>query len=127
MPQANLKVFLVEDDPTLVEMYKVKFTESGFDLTVSGNGSEGLAIALKQPFDIILLDIILPGMDGFAILQELKKNPKTKATPVVMMSNLGQEADISRGKELGADDYLVKASFTPSQVVEKMVSIVGKK
>ena len=119
-------MFLVEDDPTLVEMYRVKFTESGFDLTVSGNGSEGLEIALKQPFDIILLDIILPGMDGFAILQELKKNAKTKATPVVMMSYLGQVADISRGKELGANDYLVKASFTPSQVVEKILSIVGK-
>lgn len=126
MPKTNLKVLLVEDDPTLVEMYKVKFTESGFELVVSSNGAEGLEIALKQPFDVILLDIILPGMDGFAILQAVKKNAKTKSTPVVMMSNLGQEADISRGKELGADDYLVKASFTPTQVVEKILSIVKK-
>jgi len=81
-----------------------------------------LALALKEIPSIILLDIMMPKMDGFAVLTELKKNETTKNIPVLMLSNLGQQSDIDKGQAMGAKDYIVKASMTPTQIVEKAKS-----
>lgn len=124
MPGKKGKILLIEDDKTLVEMYKVKFEQEGYEIDASEKGAEGLDLAKKNKYDVILLDIILPEMDGFAVLKSLKGSSHTKNTPVVMLSNLGQEADLKKGKKLGAKDYLVKASFTPAQVVNKVAKIV---
>jgi len=123
MPKVSpqkIKIVLVEDDATLVDMYTVKFTQEGFDLKVAMNGSDGVEITKRELPSIVLLDVILPGMDGFAVLAELKADPKTKNIPVILLTNLGQDADVQKGKELGAADYLVKASLTPGEVVEKV-------
>ena len=120
----NSTILLVEDDPTLIEIYKMKFTEDGYQVTVATSGVEGLAVAVREVPQIILLDIILPEMDGFAVLEALKKEPKTKDIPVLLLSNLGQDSDIAKGKKLGAADYLVKANFTPSQLADKIKSIL---
>lgn len=123
MPEKR-KILLVEDDLTLMEMYKMKFTEEGYEVLVSTNGADAIDQGKKELPDIVLLDIILPGMDGFAILEALKKDQKTKAIPVILLSNLGQDSDMEKGKKLGAVDYLVKANFTPTQVAEKIKGIL---
>ena len=120
MTDSNLKILLVEDDKTLLEMYSLKFKEEGLSYKTAVNGLSGLEIAREDHPLVILLDIMMPKMDGFAVLTDLKKDVKTKDIPVIMLSNLGQKSDIEKGKKLGADDYVVKASLTPSQVVEKI-------
>lgn len=122
MDNKNIKILIVEDDPTLLEMYSLKFQEEGFNYFTATDGDQGLEIALKELPQVILLDIMMPKMDGFAVLVELRKNPQTKNLPVLMLSNLGQKDDVEKGKKLGANDYIIKASMTPSQVVEKIKS-----
>ena len=124
MAKSTAKVLLVEDDPTLIDMYSLKFKEEGYNLLVADNGEDGLALALKEIPNVILLDIMMPRMDGFAVLAELKKNDSTKDIPVVMLSNLGQASDIQKGQTMGAKDYIVKASMTPTQVVAKAKSFI---
>ena len=120
MTGKNYKILLVEDDTTLAEMYSLKFKTEGFDLSQATDGLTGLELAKKELPDIILLDIMMPRMDGYAVLTELKKDSKTSNIPILMLSNLGQKSDVEKGKVLGAKDYIVKASMTPAQVVEKV-------
>lgn len=122
--KAPVRVVLIEDEVPLVEMYSVKFKQDGFDLKVAVNGVQGLALAKKELPSVVLLDVILPGLDGFAVLQELKADPTTKDIPVLLLTNLGQDADMEKGKRLGAADYLVKANLTPGQVVEKVHALL---
>lgn len=122
----NAKILLVEDDDTLIEMYTFKFQQEGLNLVTVRDGLAGLEAAKNDLPVVVLLDVMMPKMDGFAVLTELKKGDKTKNIPVLLLSNLGQKSDIEKGKKLGADDYIVKASMTPTQVVEKVKSYLGK-
>ena len=106
-------------------MYALKFKESGLELLLAADGLTGLEIAKKELPAVILLDIMMPKMDGFAVLTELKKDNSTKNVPVIMLSNLGQDNDIEKGKKLGANDYIVKASMTPTQVIDKIKSYLN--
>lgn len=124
MPKTK-KVLIVEDDSVLGSMYKIKFETNGFTVKVATNGSDGLEKAKKDDFDIILLDIIMPQLDGFSVLAELKKDAKTKEVPVIMLTNLGTEEDKKKGKEMGAVDYIVKSSLTPTQVSDKVKEFLG--
>ncbi|OGD23935.1 hypothetical protein A2Z10_02305 [Candidatus Azambacteria bacterium RBG_16_47_10] len=120
-------ILLVEDDPFLSDMYVTKFTESGYDIKAAMDGQQGLDLlngGLRP--DMALLDIVMPKMDGIELLTAIKKEEKLKDTPVVLLTNLGQETDIQRGMELGALDYLVKAHFTPSEVVKRVESLFAK-
>ena len=110
----------------LSTMYKVKFENEGFEVEIAHDGAEGLDMAIKTKPDFILLDIIMPKIDGFAVLKKLRENEGTKKTPVILLTNLGQDEDVSRGKELGAVGYLIKANNTPSEVVEKVKSLINK-
>ena len=124
MADAKTKVLLVEDDKMIIDMYTLKFSQEGYDIMQAENGQDGLDLAKSQLPDIILLDIILPQMDGFTVLKELKADANTKDIPVVLLTNLGQDGDVKKGLELGANDYLIKANYTPSQVVDKVKSVV---
>ena len=110
----------------LANMYEVKFKNEGFDLTKALDGADGLVKAKSIKPDFILLDIIMPKMDGFSVLKALKEDPETKNIPVMLLTNLGQEEDIERGKQLGSVGYLVKANITPSEVVEEVKKKMGK-
>lgn len=112
------RVLIVEDDKMILSMYETKLRQDGFEVLIAENGSQGLDLAIKEKPDIILLDIILPQMDGFTVLQELRLNDSMKKTPIVMLTNLGTKEDKDKGEKFGATDYLVKASLTPSQVSE---------
>ncbi|MFA5021669.1 MAG: response regulator [Patescibacteria group bacterium] len=124
MENTKYKILLIEDDKSLLEMYTLKFKDSGYNIINAEDGLSGLDLAQKESPSMILLDIMMPKMDGFAVLIELKKDAKTKDIPVLLLSNLGQKADIEKGQSLGATDYIVKASMTPSQVVEKIKSFL---
>ena len=114
------KILLVEDDLSLLKIYSNKLKISGFDVSVAITGDEALRKVKTELPDLVLLDLILPGKDGFMVLEEIKSDPKTKKIPVVILSNLGQESDIKRGKELGAIDYLVKSDIGLMDLVAKM-------
>ena len=117
---------LVEDDEFLASIYQTKFDMEGFKVSIAGNGEEGLKLVEKKMPDIVLLDILLPKLDGFAVLERLKSNPKTKHIPVILLTNLGQKDDVDRGVELGAADYLIKAHFKPSETVDKVRKIIAQ-
>jgi len=121
MPKQIKNILIVEDEETISAMYKAKLEESGnFKVFTADNGVLGLETAKKEKPDIVMLDVILPQIDGFAVLEELKKSNSTKNIPVIMLTNLGTDEDKEKGKKLGAADYLVKASLTPAQVEEKI-------
>lgn len=114
------KILVVEDDSFLAGMYVTKLGLEGFSVDLAGDGKEGLKKAREWKPDLILLDIILPVMDGFAMLEQLKSDEEIRAIPVVLLTNLGQKGDVERGLSLGAADYLIKAHFMPSEVIDKV-------
>ncbi len=121
------KVLIVDDDKFLLDMYTLKFSESGFD-AVAAFGSVEAMNKLKEGLtpDIILLDIVMPTMDGFEFLKKVKDEKLAEDAQIVVLSNLGQQSDIDRGKELGAAGYIIKANATPSEVVSKATAIISK-
>ena len=128
---SKTKVLIIEDDEMICDMYRVRFSEDdSIKVLCADKGEEGLELAQKEKPNVILLDIILPGLDGFAVLEKLKADPAIKDIPVVLLTNLGQEEDIKKGNDLGAADYLVKAQVTPKQVLDKVKGVLegkGKK
>ncbi len=124
MNQEQGLVLLVEDDQWIVEMYEMKLKAEGFDVMVALDGKVGLELAIQEKPNLILLDVILPEMDGFSVLRNLKNEPFVRDIPVILLTNLGQDGDVKRGLDLGAQDYLVKANFTPSEVVSKVKSFL---
>lgn len=121
-----IKILLIEDDPFLLSMYSVKFESEDFKVLTAEDGEKGIKIALKEKPEIILLDILLPKMNGFEVLAKLKKSDETKNIPIILLTNLSQKDEISKGLSLGADDYLIKAHFMPSEVVEKIKKYINK-
>ncbi|MBI2454374.1 MAG: response regulator [Parcubacteria group bacterium] len=118
------KILLVEDDPFLLDMYSTKFKEVGFDVSVAQDGEMALVKAKEVMPDLVLLDVVLPKKDGFEVLKSLKSDSQTAGIPVVMLTNLGLEGDVKRGLELGAQSYIIKAHFTPTEVVAKVKEIL---
>lgn len=118
------KILIVEDDKFLRELISQKIGAEGYEVIGATDGEEGLKVAGETHPDLILLDLILPTMDGFEVLQKLKGQELTKAIPVIVLSNLGQKEDIDKGMQLGAVDYMIKAHFTPKEIVEKIKSIL---
>ncbi len=117
-------ILLVEDDPFLIEIYSKKLAEEGFFAEVVSNGEEVLAKVKEKKPELVILDIVLPQVDGWEILQQIKQDPELKNTKVVILSNLGQKEEVEKGIESGAEKYLIKAHFTPSQVVEEIKKII---
>ncbi|PIW36297.1 MAG: response regulator [Candidatus Kerfeldbacteria bacterium CG15_BIG_FIL_POST_REV_8_21_14_020_45_12] len=122
------KVLIVEDDKFLSELISTKLSKEGFDVTLATDGEAGLAKANEVKPEIILLDIMLPGMSGFEVLESLKtsEDESVKNIPVLILSNFGQESKVQQGLKLGAKDYLVKANFTTGEIVEKIRAALGQ-
>ncbi len=118
------KVLIVEDDAMLSEMYGARFKSEGFEVLTAADGEAGLIVAREAKPDIILLDVIMPKLDGFGALEQIKADTSLSAIPIIMLTNLGQEEDVKKGKELGANDYFIKANQTPSQIVEKVQALL---
>jgi len=122
------KVFIVDDDKFLLDMYSVKFTQQGLDVEI-GMGGEDALVKLRDGLkpDVILLDLVMPGVDGFEVLETIKKEGLGEDPIVIILTNQGQDSDISRAKELGAAGYIVKASAIPSEVLEQVMKIIEEK
>lgn len=123
--ESKKKILLIEDDVFISQMYVAKFKQTPYELLRTADGEEGLMLARREKPEGILLDIILPKIDGFKILEELKRDETTKHIPIILLTNLGQEANIQRGMSMGAVDYIVKAHYTPQEVVESVEKILA--
>ena len=120
------KVLIVDDDEFLLDMYVLKFKEAGFVVEVAQNGEEAIQKAKQANPDAILLDVVMPKIDGFEALRTIKKENIAPNAAIFILSNLGQKEDTERGLGLGAVDYIVKAHFTPSEVVSRVVGVLKK-
>ncbi|MDD5433215.1 MAG: response regulator [Candidatus Pacebacteria bacterium] len=121
------KILIVEDDKFLRELINRKLQSENFETVLAADGESALDLASSQGPDVILLDLILPGINGFEVLSKIKADEATKTIPVIILSNLGQKDDIDKGIGAGAVDYLVKAHFTPNEIVEKINQTLAKK
>ena len=115
-------ILLVEDDPFLIDIYTPKLKESGFAVDVASEGEAAIRKAKESKPDLVLLDIVLPHMDGWEILKQIKS--ESKDLKVIILSNLGQKEEVEKGVKMGAIKYLIKAQFTPSQVVKEIKKIL---
>lgn len=114
------KILLVEDDQTLSETYTERFTAEGFELKSAKNGEEAMALALAFKPDLILLDIMMPIVSGFDVIDILRNTPETANIKIVVLSALGQQEDIDKAKLLGANDYLVKSQVVLADIVDRV-------
>lgn len=121
------KILLVEDDQILAEMYQTKFDIAGFKVKVAVNGEDCLKILQRYTPDLILLDILMPKVNGFQVLKEIKKKPALRQVPIILLTNLG-EAEVDMNQELaealGVSDYLIKSRHTPEEIVAKVVRVL---
>ena len=119
------KILIIDDDPFIADMYVLKFKDEQFEIETARNGKDGLKKIDEYKPDVILLDVVMPDMDGFQVLEEIRK--KNVPQKIILLTNLGQKEDVERGLALGASDYVVKAHFTPSEVVERVRKLLGTK
>lgn len=128
MPQKiGEKILLVEDDRSLSRLYEAKLLKEGYTVEIAADGEKCLEkVGGYQP-DLILLDIIIPKIDGFEVLKRIKANKQLQNIPIILLTNLGQDEDIQKGEQLGADVYLIKANLTPSEMIGKVKEVLGKK
>lgn len=127
MDNKKHKILIVDDDTFLLDMYASKFKDEGFEVEVAQSGTDVLS-KIKAGFspEIVLLDVVMPGMDGFEALTIIRKEKLIPESKIIILSNLGQKENFDKGKELGVDDYVVKAYFTPSEVVKKASEVLKK-
>ena len=121
----KVKVLIVDDDAFLSGIYATKLEREGFQVVSARDGEEGLKAAMREKPDLILLDVLMPKLDGFEVLKRLKAEADFKATPVIMLTNLGQKEDIEKGLADGAVDYLIKAHFVPAEAVDKIKKVLN--
>jgi DNA-binding response OmpR family regulator len=124
---ATYRIYLTDDDRFLLDMYAVKFKAAGHDVAVFQNGNLVLEELRSKPApDALLIDIVMPEIDGFEVLEALKKENLAPTMKTIVLSNQGQESDIERAKELGAAGYIIKASAIPSEVYSETIAIIEK-
>jgi len=113
-------ILIVEDDKFLRELIVRKVANEGFNVSEAIDGEEGIKKIKEEKPDMVLLDLILPGIDGFEVLSRMKEDPALSSVPVIILSNLGQKEDIEKGMKLGAIDYLIKAHFAPGEIINRI-------
>ncbi len=114
------KILIVEDDKFLRDLLGRKLQDEKFEVVTAIDGEEGIKKTEEEKPDMVLLDLILPSINGFEVLKKIKENPKTSAIPVIILSNLGQKEDVERALNGGAKDYLIKANFTLDEILDKI-------
>ena len=113
-------ILIIEDDKFLRELVIQKLIKEGYETSEAVDGEEGIKKIKEEKPDLILLDLILPGIDGFEVLSKMREDPALAQIPVIILSNLGQKDDVEKGLKMGAIDYLIKAHFTPGEIIEKI-------
>ncbi len=120
------KILLVEDEEIILNLLQKKLTQEGYEVSVARDGEESLKIMMQLRPDLVLLDIIMPKLGGFEVMEEMQKEPELKKIPVIVVSNSGQPVEIDKAQSLGAKDWLIKTEFDPQEVINKVVNQIGK-
>ena len=120
----DIKILVVDDDPFILDMYVLKFKDQGFQIDTATDGQMALEKIQTEKFDIVLLDVIMPKMDGFDVIKKIKEYKTPQAFKILFLTNFGQKEDVEKGMELGADGYIIRAHFTPSEVVTKVKELL---
>lgn len=118
-------VLVIEDDSFLVDAYSTKLRKAGFKTILATNGEEGLKQAKTNKPDVVLLDLLIPKRNGFDVLADLKADKHLRHVPVIVLSNLGQERDVEQVRQLGAEDYLIKANVTMKEIIAKIKQVTS--
>ncbi len=126
MVKKKIKILVVEDESFLLELYEMKLEQAGYEVIKASNGEEGISLAQLELPRLILLDILMPKVDGYEMLKELKSSNKTKNIPVIIFSNLSQKEEIEKGLKLGAKDFIIKTSITPTELEAKVKEYLNK-
>ncbi len=121
------KILMIEDEKDLAEIYSLQMKMSGIDVVIAQNGAEALDILGKQSFDLVLLDLLMPEVDGFEVLKKIKGDSKLKKNKVYAWSNLTQKKQIDLASKCGADGFLIKSEYTPSSLVAKVNELLKSK
>ena len=119
------KILLIEDEKIMVDLLRKKLTKEGYDVSVAWDGEEGLAKMKESKPDLILLDIIIPKIGGFEVMEEVSKDKELKKIPIIIISNSGQPVELERAKKLGVKDWLIKTEFDPQEVLDKVIKQIG--
>ncbi|MGC9196409.1 MAG: response regulator [Syntrophobacteraceae bacterium] len=119
------KILVVEDDPDIAQLLALTIKKAGFEVSLSENGNDAVGLIRRHPPDLVILDLMLPGMDGFEICREIKREPRTAEVPVLILTARGEEIDRIIGLELGADDYVVKP-FSPRELLLRVRAILRR-
>ncbi|MBM3256631.1 MAG: response regulator [Candidatus Moranbacteria bacterium] len=127
MKNNNKKVLIIEDDPFIADVYVLKLESEGYSVETAEDGAKGMEKLKNKKYDVVLLDIIMPNMDGFKVLERIKMAPELNKIPVVILTNLSQKKDIQKGIDLGAADYIVKTKFTPTEVIKTINKVLEGK
>lgn len=120
------KIALIEDEVILSELLEKKLIKNGYSVETAADGEEGLSMLKDNPPDLILLDIVMPKMDGFDLMEIISKLDELKDVPIIVVSNSGQPVDIERAQKLGAVDWVIKTEFDPQEVVDMVEKQIGK-
>ena len=120
------KILLVEDEEIMIDLLQRKLTKEGYEVSVARDGEEGLKLMREVKPALILLDIVMPKMGGFEVMEQMAKEPELKKIPVIVISNSGQPVELDRAQKLGAKDWLIKTEFDPQEVIEKVKKQLGE-
>ena len=120
------KILIVEDEEIMINLLQRKLDREGFNISIARDGEEGLKAMREKPPDIVLLDIIMPKMGGFEVMEEMQKDKELKKIPVIVISNSGQPVELDRAQRLGAKDWLIKTEFDPQEVIDKVIKQIGE-
>jgi CheY-like chemotaxis protein len=124
MPAPSKQVLICDDDPVILRLLQVNLELEGYDVLMAGHGEEAVALANREHPDLVILDIMMPKLDGYQTCERLKANESTNGIPVVFLSAKAQQTDIDRGKEFGVADYLTKP-FDPNDLIEVVQRLIG--
>jgi two-component system alkaline phosphatase synthesis response regulator PhoP len=120
------KILIIEDEEIILDLLKKKLNREGYEVLIARDGDEGLMAARGGRPDLILLDMVMPKMGGFEVMEEIGKDPELKKIPIIIISNSGQPVELDKAKELGARDWLIKTEFDPQEVIDKVINQIGK-
>lgn len=126
MDKEAKKILIVEDDPFILEMYRAKLSLMGHQVLIAGDGLAGKQLVEKERPDLVVLDIIMPRMNGFQLLKTIRKKAEFKEIPILILTNLDGKRETKKGLKLGANEYLIKAYFTPTEVVSRIEALLNR-
>ena len=125
-PDGKPLVLVADDDPDILALVTFRLERAGYEVVAASDGEQALQLALAQPPDLAVLDVMMPKLDGYEVTTRLRQNERTRRMPIILLTARVQEADIARGFEVGADDY-VKKPFSPQELGARVQAILGRR